>query len=84
MTKFKLNARGIGGLGLFLIIGILLVPLYIGVLESGIGDLPSSVIQVEEGARVPLPNNPLAFGIGALVVFFILLFLIRLEMKRRA
>lgn len=84
MTRFKLNARGIGGLGLFLIIGILLVPLYIGIVTSGIGDLPSSVIQVEEGSRVPLPSNPLAFGVGALIVFFILLFLIRMEMKRRS
>lgn len=84
MTKFKLNARGFGGLGLFLIIAILLVPMYIAVLESGVGDIPTTVIQVEMGdIPVTLPNNPLAFGIGALIVFFVLLFLIRLELRRK-
>ncbi len=83
MTKFKLNARGFGGLGLFLIIAVLLVPMYIIVINEGLGDIPSNVIQIEEGVSTPLPNNPLAFGIGALIVFFILLFLIRVELRRR-
>lgn len=83
MTKFKLNARGIGGIGLFLIVAILLVPLYIVALEQGLGDIPSNVIQIEEGVRTPLPQNPLAFGIGALIVFFVLLFLIRVQLSRQ-
>jgi len=82
MTKFKLNARGIGGVGLFLIIAILLAPLYVVALNQGVGELPSSVIQVG-GTTVPLPTNAFAFGIGALIVLFVLIFLIRLERERR-
>jgi len=83
MTKFKLNARAFGGVGLFLIVAILLLPLYIVALEQGLGDIPSNVIQIEEGVRTPLPQNPLAFGIGALIVFFILIFLIRVYLNRQ-
>ena len=83
MTRFKLNARAFGGIGLFLIVAILLVPLYIVALEQGLGDIPSNVIQIEEGVRTPLPQNPLAFGIGALIVLFVLIFLIRVELNRR-
>lgn len=83
MTKFKLNARAFGGIGLFLIVAILLVPLYIVALEQGLGDIPSNVIQIEEGVRTPLPQNPLAFGIGALIIFFVLLFLIRVQLGRQ-
>jgi len=83
MTRFKLNARGFGGVGLFLIIAILLLPLYIVALDQGLGDIPSNVIQIEEGVRTPLPQNPLAFGIGALIVLFILVFLIREYLSRQ-
>ncbi|MCP6727450.1 MAG: hypothetical protein KJI69_05575 [Patescibacteria group bacterium] len=83
MTKFKLNARAFGGIGLFLIVAILLVPLYIVALEQGLGDIPSNVIQIEEGVRTPLPQNPLAFGIGALIILFVLIFLIRVQLSRQ-
>ena len=84
MTRFKLNARLFGGFGIFLIVAILLVPMYIGILESGVGEIPTTVIQVEMGdIPVTLPNNPFAFGVGALIVFFVLLFLIRLELRRK-
>jgi len=82
MTKFKLNARLFGGVFVLLpIIAVLLIPLYLIVLETGLSEQPSSVIQVE-GTDVKVPNNPLAFGILAIMVFLVLLILIRIERRR--
>ena len=83
MTKFKLNARLFGGgFVLIPIIAVLLVPLYLVVLETGISEDNSSVIQVE-GTDVSIPNNPLAFGILSIIVLLVVLILIRIERKRR-
>lgn len=82
MTRFKLNARLFGGAFVLVpIIAILLIPLYLIVLETGISEDNSGVIQVE-GTDVSIPNNPLAFGILTIIVFLVLLILIRIERRR--
>jgi len=83
MTKFKLNARLFGGIGLFIIFLIIIIPLYLIALESGIGQLPTNIIQTEEGVRIDQPINPIPFimvgGIAGVAIIFILL-----AKKRRA
>jgi len=83
MTKFKLNARLFGGFGLFLIFVIIIIPLYIIALESGIGQLPTNLIQTELGVRGEFPLNPVPFiivgGIAGIAIIFIFL-----AKKRRA
>ncbi len=83
MTKFKLNARLFGGFGLFLIFIIIIIPLYIIALDSGIGQLPTNLIQTEEGVRGEFPINPVPFvivgGIAGLAIIFIFI-----AKKRRA
>ncbi len=82
MTRFKLNARLFGGAFVLVpIIAILLIPMYLIILETGITEDTSSVIQVE-GTDVTVPNNPLAFGVLSVIVFLILLMLIRIERRR--
>ncbi len=83
MTKFKLNARLFGGFGLFLIFVIIIIPLYLIALESGIGQLPTNLIQTEQGVRGEFPINPVPFvivgGIAGIAIIFIFL-----AKKRRA
>jgi len=83
MTKFKLNARLFGGFGLFLIFIIIIIPLYIIALDSGIGQLPTNLIQTEQGVRGEFPLNPIPFimvgGIAGLAIIFIFI-----AKKRRA
>ncbi len=83
MTKFKLNARLFGGFGLFLIFIIIIIPLYIIALDSGIGQLPTNLIQTEQGVRGEFPLNPVPFvivgGIAGLAIVFIFI-----AKKRRA
>lgn len=83
MTKFKLNARLFGGFGLFIIFVIIIIPLYLIALESGIGQLPTNLIQTEQGVRGEFPINPIPFvmvgGIAGLAIIFIVI-----AKKRRA
>ncbi len=83
MTKFKLNARLFGGFGLFLIFVIIIIPLYLIALESGIGQLPTNLIQTEQGVRGEFPLNPIPFimvgGIAGIAIIFIFI-----AKKRRA
>ncbi len=83
MTKFKLNARLFGGFGLFLIFVIIIIPLYIIALESGVGQLPTNLIQTEQGVRGEFPLNPVPFvivgGIAGIAIIFIFI-----AKKRRA
>jgi len=83
MTKFKLNARLFGGFGLFLIFLIIIIPLYIVALQSGIGQLPTNIIQTEQGVRGEFPINPVPFvivgGIAGIAIIFIFI-----AKKRRA
>ena len=75
MTKFKLNARLFGGFGLFIIFVIIIIPLYLVALQSGIGQLPTNLIQVEQGVRGEFPINPIPFvivgGIAGVAIIFI-------------
>lgn len=85
MTRFKLNARGFGGLGLLLIILILVVPIWAGLLETGIiGELPTNIVQVEEGVRHTFPNSPATVPLLIFMVlsFIALVFLLREKKKR--
>jgi hypothetical protein len=72
-----------GGFGLFLIFIIIIIPLYIIALDSGIGQLPTNLIQTEEGVRGEFPINPVPFvivgGIAGLAIIFIFI-----AKKRRA
>ncbi len=86
MTKFKLNARAFGGIGLFLIIVILIAPLYAGLFETGlIGDLPTNIIQVEEGVRGQFPTSPATLPLlSIMVIAFLAVILIFREKRKRA
>jgi len=83
MTKFKLNARLFGGIGLFIIFVIIIIPLYLIALESGVGQLPTNLIQTEQGVRGEFPINPIPFimvgGIAGVAIIFIVI-----AKKRRA
>jgi len=83
MTKFKLNARLFGGIGLFIIFVIIIIPLYLIALESGVGQLPTNLIQTEQGVRGEFPINPIPFvivgGIAGIAIIFIVI-----AKKRRA
>jgi hypothetical protein len=83
MTKFKLNARLFGGFGLFLIFVVIIIPLYLIALESGVGQLPTNLLQTEEGVRIDQPLNPIPFimvgGIAGIAIIFIFI-----AKKRRA
>ncbi len=85
MTKFKLNARAFGGLGLLLIIIILIAPLYAGLIETGfVTDLPSNIIQTEEGVRGQFPTSPATLFLLTIMVisFLAFIFLFRVQRKR--
>ena len=80
MTRFRLNARAFGGLGLFFMILIIIIPLYIVLFNSGFaGNLPSNVIQQEEGVRHDLPSKQ---NIALLVALMIISFLFILYIRR--
>ena len=84
MTKFKLNARGIGGIGLILIVVILLAPVYAGLLETGfVGEIPSNIVQIEEGVRHTLPSSPATIFLLSLMVVSFLAFIYIFRVKRR-
>jgi hypothetical protein len=83
--KFKINARAFGGLGLLLIILIIISPLWASFLETGIiGELPSSLVQQEEGARAPVFNSQATVPLLAVMVgsFLAFVFLYRVKRKR--
>lgn len=86
MTRFRLNARAFGGIGLFLIIVILIAPLYAGLFESGIvGDLPTNIIQVQEGVRGEFPVSPATLPLlSVMVIAFLAVILIFREKRKRA
>lgn len=86
MTRFRLNARAFGGIGLFLIIVILIAPLYAGLFESGIvGDLPTNIIQVQEGVRGQFPVSPATLPLlSVMVIAFLAVILIFREKRKRA
>jgi len=85
MTRFRLNARAFGGLGLLLIIIILIAPLYAGLFETGIiGELPTSIIQIEEGVRHQFPSSQATVPLLILMIisFIAFVFLYREKRKR--
>jgi len=85
MTKFKLNARAIGGIGLILIVVILLAPLYAGLIETGfVTDLPSNIVQVQEGVRHTFPTSESTVVLLTLMViaFLALIYLFRVKRRR--
>ncbi len=86
MTRFRLNARAFGGLGLLLIIVILIAPLYAGLFETGIvGDLPTNIIQVQEGVRGEFPASPATLPLlSIMVIAFLAVILIFREKRKRA
>ena len=86
MTRFRLNARAFGGIGLFLIIVILIAPLYAGLFEAGIvGDLPTNIIQVQEGVRGQFPVSPATLPLlSVMVIAFLAVILIFREKRKRA
>lgn len=85
MTKFRLNARAFGGLGILLIGLIIIFPLWAGFLESGIvGELPSSIVQQEEGARQPVFNSSATMPLLVLMVGSFLAFVILYRHQRRS
>ena len=81
MAKF--NARFFGGAGLFLIGLIIIIPIWAGVLESGITELPSNIVQGQAGAQ--FPNSPATVPLLTIMVvtFIAFVFLYR-EKRRRA
>ena len=82
MTKFKLNARLFGGFGLFLIFVIIIIPLYIIALESGVGKLPTNLIQTEQGVRIDQPINPIPFVMVGGIAFIAIIFIIIAKARR--
>lgn len=84
MTKFKLNARAFGGLGLLLIVLILILPLYAGLLETGlVGELPTNIVQIEEGVRGTFPNSSATIPLLIFMVISFLAFIVIYRTKRR-
>lgn len=85
MTRFKLNARLFGGLGLFFMILIIIIPLYLVLLSTGFAnDLPSNVIQQEEGVRHNLPaKQNIALLVALMGITLLFIFYIRRVKKKR-
>lgn len=86
MTKFKLNARAFGGLGLLFILLFIIAPLYAGLFETGIiRDLPSNIIQVQEGVSHTFPSSQATIPLLAImVVSFVAIVIIFREKRKRA
>jgi hypothetical protein len=84
MTRFRLNARAFGGLGLLLIGVILIAPLWAGLLETGIiGELPSNIIQIQEGVRHQFPSSQATIPLLTIMVISFLAFVFLYREKRR-
>lgn len=84
MTRFKLNARAFGGLGLLLIGVMLIAPLWAGLIETGIiGELPSNLIQQEVGAKSPTFNSEATIPLLTVMVLSFLSFVFLYRHKRR-
>lgn len=64
---------------------IIIIPLYIVLFSNGFsGDLPSNIIQVEEGVRHNLPSTQnIALLLALMVVAFLFILLIRRVKKKR-
>lgn len=86
MTKFKLNARAFGGLGLLFIILFIITPLYAGLIETGlVRDLPSNIIQVQEGVSHTFPSSQATVPLLLImVVSFLAIVIIFREKRKRA
>lgn len=84
MTKFKLNARAFGGLGLLLIGVILIAPLWAGLFETGIvGDLSTNIVQVEESVRQTFPTSEATVPLLSVMVIAFLAFILIFREKRK-
>jgi len=82
--KFKLNARAFGGLGLLLIGIILIAPLWAGIFETGIlPDLPTNIVQTEEGIRGQFPTSEATVPLLAIMVISFLAFIVLFREKRK-
>ena len=79
MAKF--NARFFGGAGLFLIFLIIIIPIWAGVLESGITEIPANLVQTES----QFPNSPATIPLLTIMVisFIAFVFLFRERQRRR-
>jgi len=77
MAKF--NARFFGGAGLFLIFLIIIIPIWAGVLESGITELPANLVQTES----QFPNSPATIPLLSIMVISFIAFVFLYKEKRR-
>lgn len=77
MAKF--NARFFGGAGLFLIFLIIIIPIWAGVLESGITELPANLVQTES----QFPNSPATIPLLTIMVISFIAFVFLYKEKRR-
>jgi len=77
MAKF--NARFFGGAGLFLIFLIIIIPIWAGVLESGITEIPANLIQTES----QFPNSPATVPLLTIMVISFIAFVFLYKEKRR-
>ncbi len=77
--KYKINARVFGGAGLFLIGLIIIIPIWAGVLESGITELPANLIQTES----QFPNSPATIPLLTIMVISFLAFIFLYRVKRK-
>jgi len=77
MAKF--NARFFGGAGLFLIFLIIIIPIWAGVLESGITEIPANLVQTES----QFPNSPATVPLLTIMVISFIAFVFLYKEKRR-
>jgi type II secretory pathway component PulF len=77
MAKF--NARFFGGAGLFLIFLIIIIPIWAGVLESGITEIPANLVQTES----EFPNSPATIPLLTIMVISFIAFVFLYKEKRR-
>ncbi len=77
MAKF--NARFFGGAGLFLIFLIIIIPIWAGVLESGITEIPANLVQTESD----FPNSPATIPLLTIMVISFIAFVFLYKEKRR-
>ena len=75
----KFNARFFGGAGLFLILLIIIVPIWAGVLESGITEIPANLVQTES----QFPNSPATIPLLTIMVISFIAFVFLYREKRR-
>ncbi|MCP6727160.1 MAG: hypothetical protein KJI69_03990 [Patescibacteria group bacterium] len=77
MAKF--NARFFGGAGLFLIFLIIIIPIWAGVLESGITEIPANLVQTES----EFPNSPATIPLLTIMVISFIAFVFLYKEKRK-